>query len=153
MLRALGMAGLAAAAVLTSGAAQAQGRYAAGAVMETPANCQWLDEARLDQRLWCRSEGGRMRPTETLRRNMDDVAASCPRGTIDDGLGCVDERRALAALKANEPVMLDYQPAPWTPVSWPRRESQVEAVMSSGRAGFYDNGAPRDVVVLHRIRP
>jgi hypothetical protein len=101
-----------AAASVSAGWSAAPG-VASAQVMATPEGCNWSDVGDRQQVMWCHDPAtGRMRPTTTVRRDEGDRAATCPRGTLDSGLGCVNEADALDQAAS---ATGNYQPQAWDP--------------------------------------
>jgi hypothetical protein len=111
-------------------------------LMTTPPGCHWIDTTGREQQLWCRDEAGRARATATRRNDDRDVADSgCPRGKMDDGLGCVSEARAVA------PHGPSWPPLRETPPAYPgRRDTAPEILILQPAYGR------SDVWVVHRPR-
>jgi len=95
-----------------AGAAEARqpaSRPAVSEVVETPANCQWIDAGDRVQDLWCRDADGRAQKTSTQRRDTRDYAdTGCRRGQMNNGVRCVPEATALRQADNG----LRYQPMP-----------------------------------------
>ena len=109
-------------------------------LMTTPVGCHWIDTGARTQQLWCRDEEGRARPTPTTRRDDRDQAdVGCPRGQMDDGLGCVSEARALA------PRGPSWPPLAPSPEAYPGRRGDAPEVVVVQPAYGRD-----DVWVVHR---
>jgi len=119
----------------TAGAAAERGAPVQLAqLMTTPPGCHWIDTGAHDQQLWCRDEDGRARPTATRRHDDRDVADSgCPRGKMDDGLGCVSEARATAPRGPSWPPL-----APSPPAYPGRRDMAPEIVIMQPAYGRSD---------------
>lgn len=136
-----------AAAGLVAGWTAAPG-VAGAQVMVTPAGCNWADVGERRQVLWCRDAAtGRMAPTATVRRDEGDAVASCPRGMLDAGLGCVREADALdqaAAMGGGT-----YQPQAWNPGAAPppRRSTRPEIYLLGGRYGYSDGDYRQALIV------
>jgi hypothetical protein len=106
-------------------------------VMATPPGCQWLDGAvRGEQELYCRDEDGRSHRTETRRQDMGGSMEMCPRGQMDDGLGCVSEVEARRSQlfrpqydpSVNAPPPFDWQANKTSDGKW-RDPSRPDAII------------------------
>ncbi|MDP3174564.1 MAG: hypothetical protein Q8M88_09045 [Phenylobacterium sp.] len=120
----------------SAGAACAAERHAPmqlAQLMNTPAGCQWFDTGQRTQQLWCRDADGRARPTATTRRDDRDPAdTGCPRGQLDDGLGCVSEARAVAARGPSWPPLAE------SPAAYPGRRDGPELIIMQPAYGRSD---------------
>ncbi len=125
------------------------GGEASAQVMATPSGCQWMDAARGEQALYCRDEDGRMRPTETHRRDMGGSMDVCLAGQLDDGMGCVSEARARYSRAfspqydptVNAPPAFDWKAAKTSDGKWRDPSRPDGIILDYGRRGYRGYGS------------
>lgn len=117
--------------LLAAGAARAQG--------PTPDSCWWVAVPRTasTHQLWCRGPDGRARPVDRLLEQGRETAGQCAAGKVYDGVACVSERDAIAALEAEPVVSVSKAVKPTaSAAAKPRTEMTVIDDGQGNRAGF-----------------
>lgn len=137
----------------TGAVAAPAGGFQVAQVMTTPQGCHWVDAGGRAQDLWCRDADGRARRTETRRVDTRDYAdTGCPRGKVDDGLGCITERAALRYGEIRRAAGLMYEPETIIPYAGGERLSGGMIAAIEGSYGYYGRGYRPSVGVLHQPR-